>query len=94
MGVEFLARGFFHEANEPLAVELRVHAAELALDPAYPLVPRLGVLQVGVHLCSTCVHAKKKREGAWAVKIGKRSRVRTCRVDGFAGQLSTSKTCA
>lgn len=48
---ELLARGFFHEANEPLAVERRGHAAQLAVDPAYPLVPRLRVLHCGVHLC-------------------------------------------
>lgn len=45
-----LPRGFFHEAYEALAVELGVHAAELALDPADALVPRLEVLQLGIHL--------------------------------------------
>lgn len=49
-GTEFLARRFFHEANEALAVELRIHAAKFALDPTYPLVPRLDVLQLGVYL--------------------------------------------
>lgn len=45
-----LRRGLFQESNEALAVELRVHATELAVDPADSLVPRLHVLQLGVHL--------------------------------------------
>lgn len=69
--IRISAGGFFHEANEPLAVQRGVHAAQLAPDPAYPLEPRLRVLHFGVHLLFWSSERDGRKEGEG---VGKQTR--------------------